>query len=785
MKNTNASRFICLLMFLACGFFAYGEDSLLVNGSFEASNPGGPMLNFPAGSTDITGWTVINANVDYMDMASENPNLRWQAAEGTRSIDLAGSPGMGGMAQTFATTAGFKYTVTFAMAGNYSGAPTIKTMQVQAAGQSDTFTFDTTGKSATDMGWECHTWTFTAASSATTLEFLNATAGGEYFGPVLDDVTVVRDYDWTYYNGHAYAFTDYGSWQDCQDEAAEAGGHLAVIENAAENEWISDFIKDVYAGQMSSDPYQNIAWIGYIYRDSAWQWMTGDAVVYTNYYDHPTFPDWYTTTGPDAYMHGDSHPYPRFWCHNEIHEGPLQPVGVIEIDTNEWIWGVKSNDPVSSPPATLFRFQADGTFVEIGAIMLDSSNVDVDGLAIDATQGLYGFSVTTAGTSSQLLSIDKVTAQATAIGSALIERDIRGAVFDHSGRLIVIDAAQDQLLQIDPATGAIVRVLFQLPAATNLVDITQQRDGTFMIIDANTFYRLFLWQGAGVLTGYYTETTPGQESYGINMAGLAVSGTGTDPDLLYMYDVGEQDDIYSYAYTYDPAARLSRSTVVANLISGYDAGRGDLAAMPLNLLDTYPMTRWTTAEGGNNHWYQTVQVLGGLTWHEARDVAADRGGYLATMHSTAENNFCYNLLNDPVLWYIDGWGSGIGPWLGGYELGEGTWFWVTGEPWTFWAWASGEPNNLGGNEAFLHFFSNTGSLMNNTWNDVGANVMIHGFLVEWSRPQPPYNLVDFADFAGDWQTDHTQLNWSPVWDFDDSGDIGIDDLANFTAGWIQ
>ena len=54
--------------------------------------------------------------------------------DGKRSLDLNGSPGVGGVAQTFATVPGQTYEVTFCMAGNPS-VSAIMTMRVKAAGQ--------------------------------------------------------------------------------------------------------------------------------------------------------------------------------------------------------------------------------------------------------------------------------------------------------------------------------------------------------------------------------------------------------------------------------------------------------------------------------------------------------------------------------------------------------------------------------------------------------------------------------------------------------------------------
>lgn len=161
--------------------------NLITNGSFENGPDPGLYIALNPGSTAITGWTVTRGQIDYKGTYFIDD------ADGTRSLDLNGSPGVGGIAQTFNTVAGQRYRVNFAMAGNtYSGTP-IKTMAVSAAGQSANFTFDTTGYSTSNMGWEDKTWTFTANSSTTTLEFysLSNEPASSNDGPALDNVSVV------------------------------------------------------------------------------------------------------------------------------------------------------------------------------------------------------------------------------------------------------------------------------------------------------------------------------------------------------------------------------------------------------------------------------------------------------------------------------------------------------------------------------------------------------------------------------------------------------------------
>ncbi len=161
------------------------QVNLITNGSFEIGPDTDPYLPLDPGSTAITGWTVTRDQIDYV--------AYWVDADGERSLDLNGSPGVGGIAQTFSTIAGQQYLVSFALAGNtYSGTP-IRQLGVSAAGQSEVFSFDTTGFSDDNMGWVNKTWVFTATASTTTLEFYSLSIEPENaaFGPALDNVSVI------------------------------------------------------------------------------------------------------------------------------------------------------------------------------------------------------------------------------------------------------------------------------------------------------------------------------------------------------------------------------------------------------------------------------------------------------------------------------------------------------------------------------------------------------------------------------------------------------------------
>src|SRR5262245_37683734 len=85
---------------------ASSTANLLVNGSFEEGIDVGEFVPLNEGSTAIKGWTVTRGQIDYV-------GTHWTAGEGKRSLDLHGSPGFGGVKQTFRTVQGQRYRVTF------------------------------------------------------------------------------------------------------------------------------------------------------------------------------------------------------------------------------------------------------------------------------------------------------------------------------------------------------------------------------------------------------------------------------------------------------------------------------------------------------------------------------------------------------------------------------------------------------------------------------------------------------------------------------------------------
>jgi choice-of-anchor C domain-containing protein len=157
------------------------------DGSFEDTADNCNQYNVSGNA--IPGWTIYAGNVDW-----EAGCDGWAASDGTHSLDLVGdgAGGIGGIEQTFDTTPGAVYEVRFDLAGNPGNVPVVKPLAVTVAGVEHDFTFDTTGRTATDMGWTRETFTFVATSASTTISFYSdvSASGGINAGPALDNVRI-------------------------------------------------------------------------------------------------------------------------------------------------------------------------------------------------------------------------------------------------------------------------------------------------------------------------------------------------------------------------------------------------------------------------------------------------------------------------------------------------------------------------------------------------------------------------------------------------------------------
>ncbi len=153
--------------------------NLITNGSFESpASAGSPSL--PNGSTYLTNWTVINAEIAQICPGC----FGITASDGSYSLDLAGyhdAAPYGGVQQVIATVPFAVYDISFDV-GAVSGTSGIQV----SAGNLLNNGFST----ASGLTWTPFSSTFTALSTTTAISLIGtqASAGGGYIG--LDNVSV-------------------------------------------------------------------------------------------------------------------------------------------------------------------------------------------------------------------------------------------------------------------------------------------------------------------------------------------------------------------------------------------------------------------------------------------------------------------------------------------------------------------------------------------------------------------------------------------------------------------
>jgi hypothetical protein len=171
----------------------------IVNGSFETPTvPAGGFTDFASGSSAITGWTVVGATtgVSIVSGSAISAGISLPAESGAQWLDLTGDGANGneGVQQTFATTAGTQYTVSF-WVGNVNspatGNGTSSTVDVLLGGTGGTSLLAATNASAgsTTLTWEQFTTTFIATGATSTLDFLNGDPATDGLNG-LDNVSV-------------------------------------------------------------------------------------------------------------------------------------------------------------------------------------------------------------------------------------------------------------------------------------------------------------------------------------------------------------------------------------------------------------------------------------------------------------------------------------------------------------------------------------------------------------------------------------------------------------------
>jgi len=216
----------------------------IVNGGFEDNTCISDLWCDYGPGVFCTGWNCDFGTIDI----HHNNDAQLNCYDGEFCVDVSGN-NEGEISQSFNTVTGDSYTISWYQAGNMNCDPVVKAMYVRVnfinepnspfgsstapPTPSQRFTFDTTGTSSTNMGWEQQTFTFVAARGISQVVFTSDTPSS--CGMVLDDISVVDTSpsatsicadvdpaDWTYGqgyycdgNGFVQCWAAGAAYQDC------------------------------------------------------------------------------------------------------------------------------------------------------------------------------------------------------------------------------------------------------------------------------------------------------------------------------------------------------------------------------------------------------------------------------------------------------------------------------------------------------------------------------------------------------------------------------------------
>mgnify|MGYP001851708203 CR=1 FL=1 len=134
--------------------------------------------------------------------------------------------------------------------------------------------------------------------------------------------------------------------------------------------------------------------------------------------------------------------------------------------------------------------------------------------------------------------------------------------------------------------------------------------------------------------------------------------------------------------------------------------------------------------------YQVFEM--DLTWEEAKEFCENNGGHLAVITSAEEQKEVYSLIQNSQYEAY---------WLGG-SVKDGSWQWITGEPFSYSLWDSGEPNESE-EDMHLQMYRDNGT-WDDTWNDGDhgtGGIMNHGFICEYEEVtgQGTFQTYEYLD----------------------------------------
>ncbi len=174
--------------------------NLVANGSFEMpAVPVGGTATFGAGSTAITGWTVVGVGADAASLVSTSftqSGVTFQAQDGQQWIDLAGhlsNAQTSGVTQNIATTLGGLYEISFYVGSaddnvNNFFFPSTIDLSINGGPRAP---FTNPIAPPNMLNWRQFVVPFVATGGSTNITFFNGGAPNNFLS-ALDNVVVER-----------------------------------------------------------------------------------------------------------------------------------------------------------------------------------------------------------------------------------------------------------------------------------------------------------------------------------------------------------------------------------------------------------------------------------------------------------------------------------------------------------------------------------------------------------------------------------------------------------------
>lgn len=191
---------------------------------------------------------------------------------------------------------------------------------------------------------------------------------------------------------------------------------------------------------------------------------------------------------------------------------------------------------------------------------------------------------------------------------------------------------------------------------------------------------------------------------------FSVDVTGVKSLKIMTFDAMEAYD--SYLYLVNTAFTEAEEETEAVAL-GKPEGTALALSKPVQMDESVLGLVSAKAEYGDHKYYLFETTV---LWEQARQFCENAGGHLAVITSPQEQRRIEKLLGNAAANEY---------WIGGTDLSDNDWVWVTGEPMEYTYWSSGQPDNYNGVEDYLSIYKD------GKWNDNDPEEVL-GFILEIS-----------------------------------------------------